>query len=174
MFDFFFHEGEHLSIIYPDTTVARRSSIQSCGTPCAQTPLADTYHYCVGESFLLCVSPPCGAEAGRQTGAPCFLCSSPLLLLLVGRWWCFTWEFYCIRTSLQRPFFGLALTFSLRRLSASTPLHLRSRLWAHRWSGGITTRGRRRRGVEKGGEGWRCRTQGGGSQTRSAEPKEVI
>ncbi len=30
MFDFFFHEGERLSIIYPDTTVARRSSIQSC------------------------------------------------------------------------------------------------------------------------------------------------
>ncbi len=39
----------------------------------------DTYHHCEGESFLLCVSPPSSAEAGRQTGAPCFFFSSPLL-----------------------------------------------------------------------------------------------
>lgn len=41
---------------------------------------------------------------------------------------------------------------------ASTALRLRSRFWAHRWRDGITPRGRRRRrGVERGGSGGRCR-----------------
>lgn len=130
----------------------------------------------LGESFLLCVSPPCGAEAGGRTGAPCFFCY-PLSLYF----WSDTdtaLHFTTISTSAchykELFFFSFTSYFSsFSSPATSTSLSLRSRFWAHRWSGGITPRGRRRRrGVERGGEGAGHREVV--PKLGSTDPREVI
>lgn len=122
----------------------------------------------LGESFLLCVSPPCGAEAGGRTGAPFSFRSSPLYLyLLIGHWWGTRRLLFIASTChcKELALVCLLLLCQLSRIhSAQSALPLLSAP-VERWDN--TERGGERR------EGWRCRTQGGASHTEREDVYRV-
>lgn len=105
----------------------------------------------LGESFLLCVSPSCTAEAGGRTGAPSFFCSSPLCLPLIGHWCYACTVVFIASTCYSKELFLVFLSFAL---SAVWHPLLRSRFWAHRLERlDNTERKEEERWVEKGGRG---------------------
>lgn len=98
-----------------------------------------------GESFLLCVSPPCGAE---RSGAPCFFCSSSLLFTAGSyRTRMLHWD-----ASAASPFYHSQRdrVCGVSRSAAPTVLRVYER---NRCSGGIWPKGWV--GWDEGGQGWR-------------------
>lgn len=84
----------------------------------------------LGESFLLCVSPPCGAEAGGQTDAPFFN-------VLLSSYYFYRWSdadaslrwFYRLRMSQQTVFSALSLFLFCSLFTSVASPALRSELW---------------------------------------------